>query len=136
MSFGSSNSILTLATRELEFLPPAAAPRRSELPRLSSETTSCSSDNPSSPIVIVMRRRIFGLLYEVFGHRRGVRIIDRVRYDLGDLYTENGQTLQGSFSAVSKPNASKYSCESSQRDLHNTLLCTVLRSHFFVFRDC
>ena len=27
-----------------------------------------------------------------------------VPVDLGDLYTESGQTLQGSFSAVSKPN--------------------------------
>ena len=35
------------------------------------------------------------------------------------------RTLQGSFSAVSKPNlASKYSLESSRRDLHNALLCT------------
>ena len=37
------------------------------------------------------------------------------------------QTFQGSFSAVSKPNfASKFSLESSRRDLHNALLCTVL----------
>ena len=40
------------------------------------------------------------------------------------------QTLQGAFSAVSKdskPNfGSKSSCESSRRDPHNTLLCTVL----------
>ena len=37
------------------------------------------------------------------------------------------QTLQGSFSAVSTPNfAKKYSLESSRRDLHNALLCTVL----------
>ena len=49
--------------------------------------------------------------------------------DLGDLYAENGQTLQGSFSAVSKPNfANKYSLESSRRDLHNALLCTALES--------
>ena len=44
---------------------------------------------------------------------------------LGDLYTESGQTLQGSFAAVSKPYfASKYSLESSRRDLHklNALL--------------
>ena len=42
--------------------------------------------------------------------------------DLGDLYAESGQTLQGSFSAVSKPNfASKYALESSRRDLHNAL---------------
>ena len=48
---------------------------------------------------------------------------------LGDLYAESGQTLRGSFSAVSKPNfASKYSLESSRRDLHNALLCTVLES--------
>ena len=39
----------------------------------------------------------------------------------------SGQTLQGSFSAVSKPIfATKYSLESSRRDLHNALLCTVL----------
>ena len=37
------------------------------------------------------------------------------------------QTLQGSFSAVSKPNfARKYAFESSRRDLHNALLCTAL----------
>ena len=43
-----------------------------------------------------------------------------------------GQTLQGSFSAVSKPNlTSKYALESSRRDLHNALLCTALKSHFF-----
>ena len=35
-------------------------------------------------------------------------------------------------SAVSKPNfASKYAFESSRRDLHNALLCTALKSHFF-----
>ena len=51
-------------------------------------------------------------------------------FDLGDLYAESGQTLQGSFSAVSKPNfASKCSLESSRRDLHNALLCTVLESN-------
>ena len=39
------------------------------------------------------------------------------------------RTLSGSFSAVSKPIfASKYSLESSRRDLHNALLCTVLES--------
>ena len=49
---------------------------------------------------------------------------------LGDLYTKSWQTLQGSFSAVSKPKfASKYAFESSRRDLHNALLCTALRSH-------
>ena len=44
-----------------------------------------------------------------------------------DLYAESGQTLQASFSAVSKPKfASNYSLESSCRDLHNQLLCTAL----------
>ena len=44
--------------------------------------------------------------------------------NLGDLYAESGQTLQGSFSAVSKPNfASKYSLESSRWDLHNAFFC-------------
>ena len=42
-----------------------------------------------------------------------------------------GQTLQGSFSAVSKPNfARKYTFESSRRDLQNALLCTALLSQF------
>ena len=46
---------------------------------------------------------------------------------IGDLYTESGQTLQGPSSAVSKPKfASKYSLETSRRDLHNALLCTAL----------
>ena len=52
--------------------------------------------------------------------------------NLGDLYTESGQTLQGSFSAVSTPIfASKYALESSRRDLHNALLCTVLNAQNF-----
>ena len=52
---------------------------------------------------------------------------------VSNLYAESGQTLQGSFSAVSKPNfASKYALESSRRDLHKALLCTALKSHFFL----
>ena len=53
---------------------------------------------------------------------------------LGDLYTESGQTLQGSFSAVSKPNFAS-TCESFRRDLHNALLCTVLNAQFFVLKN-
>ena len=89
---------------------------------------------------------------------------ERLRRDLGDLYAESGQTLQGSFSAgwlagkldypqklkvpegyekiaVSKPNfASKYSLElgsleSSRRDLHNALLCT-FSTLKFCFKNC
>ena len=41
-----------------------------------------------------------------------------------------GGSLEGSFSAVSKPNvAIKYAFENSRRDLHNALLCTVLESN-------
>ena len=80
----------------------------------------------------------------------GVQRMPSSTGDLGDLYAESGQTLQGSFSAgwlgdrmnhqklivpeapfsaVSKPNfASKYSLESSRRDLHNALLITALES--------
>ena len=44
-----------------------------------------------------------------------------------------GQTCQGSFSAVLKPNfANKNSFESSRRDLPNALFCTALQSQFFV----
>ena len=53
--------------------------------------------------------------------------------NLRDLYAESGHTLQGLFSAVAKPKfASKYSLECSRRDLHNALLCTVLKAHIFV----
>ena len=52
--------------------------------------------------------------------------------NLGDLCTESGQTLQGSFSSVSKPMiATKYAFETSRRDLHNTLLRTALLSQKF-----
>ena len=40
------------------------------------------------------------------------------------------QTLESSFSAVSKPtSARKYAFESSRRDLYNALLCTALKAH-------
>ena len=55
------------------------------------------------------------------------KMVNMLSNYLGDLYSESGQIVQGSLSAVSKPNfASKYSFESSRRDLHNALLCTVL----------
>ena len=60
--------------------------------------------------------------------RRAVRPPPRRRVGAGGMR----QTLQGSFSAVSKRNfASKYAFESSRRDLHNALLCTAIKSHFF-----
>ena len=51
--------------------------------------------------------------------------------NLGDLYTESGQMFQGSFSALSKPVcATKFSLDSSCRDLHNAFRCTALKSQF------
>ena len=51
---------------------------------------------------------------------------------LGLTQLSNYLTLKGPFSAVSKPNfASKYALESSRRDLHNALLCTVLNAQNF-----
>ena len=48
-------------------------------------------------------------------------------------FADRMQTLQVSFSVVSKPNfARKYAFDSSRRDLHNALLCTALKSHFFL----
>ena len=45
----------------------------------------------------------------------------------------SGKLDRGSFSAVSRPNfARKYALESSRRDLHNALLCTVLNAQNFV----
>ena len=69
----------------------------------------------------------FRVLHAVIRAENGDAPVEHAH--LGDLYAESGQTLRGSFSAVSKPNvASKYSLESSRRDLHNALLCTVLES--------
>ena len=77
----------------------------------------------------------------MYTENRGMRTTSHKKH-LGDLCTESGQTLQGSFSvvvvspnsfsAVSKPIfATKYSLESSRRDLQNALLCTALESQFF-----
>ena len=50
-------------------------------------------------------------------------------FSLGTCSNNQFRILQGSLSAVSTPIfASKYSLESSRRDLHNALLCTVLES--------
>ena len=62
--------------------------------------------------------------------RAGQRAAARRPWRSVILYAESGQTSQSSFSAVSKPNsAMKYSLESSRRDLHKALLCTVLESN-------
>ena len=63
---------------------------------------------------------------------RGCRRLAGHPVDLILLLGTLRQTLQGSFLAVSKPNfARKYAFESSRRDLHNALLGTALKSHFF-----
>ena len=54
-----------------------------------------------------------------------------IEWDRSSAWT-SAQTLQGSFLTVPKPIfASKYSLESSRRDLHNALFGTALQSHFF-----
>ena len=71
-------------------------------------------------VVIILRCRHLHTASSRDGRNRseneGERGVEAVRgiaaLHLGDLYAESGQTLQGSFSAVSKPNfASKYSLE-------------------------
>ena len=58
------------------------------------------------------------------------RAIGRKRFQITDEVKK--AMFLGSFSALSKPNfVSKYSLESSRRDLHNALLCTVLQSKKF-----
>ena len=101
----------------------------------------------SSSTVIRMRRRKRSCSNEVaerricqnppflidFTDRIRVEIPSRLRiFKKPNRRPIHGQTLEGSFSAVSKPNfARKYAFESSRRDLHNALLCTALQSHFF-----
>ena len=97
-------------------------------------------------------RRLRGLLEDWDGFRpgRGPTVVDWVANKKLEISNFNfkfprarnieiiryyRQVLQGSFSVVSKPNfASKHSLESSRRDLHNALLCTVLdRSLISIF---
>ena len=60
--------------------------------------------------------------------RRAARVGERPRF----LKTMDSWQMEGSFSAVSKPNfTSKYAFESSRQDLHNALLCTAPKPHFF-----
>ena len=55
-----------------------------------------------------------------------IHVVDLEARELGED-ASGRQTLEGSFSAVSKPNlANKYAFESSRRDLHSALLCTAL----------
>ena len=78
--------------------------RRSHVDSLQSYFVSMQPGKGPSEVVNAVGRRLFG----------------------------SWQTLQGSFSAISKQNfASKYAFESSCRDLHNAPLCTALRSQFF-----
>ena len=79
------------------------------------------NDKPQAKLVTIhsrdRQRRVAELVLQVH-----VRARVEERGHLGDLCAESGQTLQGSFSAVSKPNfASTYSLESSRRDPHNAL---------------
>ena len=82
-------------------------------------------DHSWCPVLVKNERRTsLGRSVEVLCARS---LEDDFYVHLRDLYAESGQTLQGSFSAVSKPkSAIQYSLESSRRDLHNALLCTAL----------
>ena len=60
---------------------------------------------------------------------RAARLVRHATPPVWLHHTESGQTLQGSFSAVLKPNfATKYSLESSRRDLTQALRFPSLQS--------
>ena len=98
---------------------------------LADELDDCDDLGLSSNRVGMQDHNVRPLQFDVHGFLVDFPELGVVRAEahLGNLYTESGQTLKGSFSAVSKPIfATKYSLESSRRDLHNALLCTVLES--------
>ena len=69
-----------------------------------------------------------------WGHERAAKLAALLRAH--QAWAGMKQTLEGSFSAASKPKfASKYAFESSRRELHNALLCTALQSQFFL-KNC
>ena len=75
--------------------------------------------------VLLIAERVVHLAGSAQARRQRRR--GQLHEDLGDLYAESGQTLQGSLTAVSKLNfATKYALKSSRRDLHNAVLCSVL----------
>ena len=85
----------------------------------------CSNDIEGPPILIrqILHQRLGRLMIQLA--RQGADVVVSVLHvellsaeaqipdvHLGDLYAESGQTVQGSFSAVSKPKfASKFSLE-------------------------
>ena len=89
-----------------------------------------SAENEPSKVAKLFLKNAFAssLADRGAGLVRGPHVPRQARADRagrGEVYTEGGQTLQGSFSSVSKPMiATKYSFETSRRDLHNTLLRT------------
>ena len=87
----------------------------------------CSTDKPVSKCALI-RAKASGI------ERLGPPAArDSVGTPKPIAYPRMRQTLQGSLSAVSKPNcASKSAFESTRRDLHNALLCTAPQSQFFI----
>ena len=56
-------------------------------------------------VVMDIERYVYFLAHGVVRlHPEHIAVIPLLLRNLGDLYAESGQTLQGSFSAVSKPN--------------------------------
>ena len=106
----------------------------------SSKCYSCLIFDTSTPaaclILLFQHKPFYGPAWDTAAASparpaRGPRT-PRSRLRRGRCASPIGQTLEGSFSAVSKPNfASKYALESSRRDLHNALLCTVLNAQNF-----
>ena len=104
------------------------------LPKFCQPTLSdvSASVMPEAKLVVPQRPAVPGRPVGV----DGVLVLGRaaeLELDLGCNLAFLNQSRRGSFSAVSKQNfARKYAFESSRRDLHNALLCTALKSHFFL----
>ena len=82
-------------------------------------------------VLLLLSKSVF-LIFNLILTERS-RWQERVAARRGACPPRAKRTLEGSFSAVSKPNfARKYALESSRRDLNNALLCTALQAQFFI----
>ena len=122
-----------MATEQVRFAPQQDTERKRHHQSSRSVVEVLRLPGPRHPHHGVVKEDIPQAEQRIRRKERAVEMLEHRDEDLGDLYTEIGQTLQGWFSAVSTPIfASKYSLESSRRDLHNALLCTVLYCQIFV----
>ena len=96
--------------------------------RMGPPSLRCNSGSRALPGIVAMQAAIKEQQNEI----RIVNWVANMSFEISKFKfniseSSNLRTCQGSFSAVSKPNfATRYSLESSLRDLHNALLCTVL----------